>query len=408
MIGMSTRILTLALLTLIILGIAIPAYAAGEILTEPTKVDYTMGGAIHFETRVLSDNIVKEVWVFIHPKGELSTIVGAATLHPSNGVTYQLELSEHPIRAYATIEFWYQIKLEGGSEITTDPETFIYFDNRFEWRTLAESPFEIFWYEGDTAFGQEILSTANEGMNRFQNFVPAPQPAKLQSYVYASAAELQTALRLSGQTGAWVAGHADPNLGVVVVTIPPGPAQTYEIKRQIPHEVAHVMLYQWLGEGYYNLPQWLQEGLPSMAELFPNPDYALMLKNAYETETLLPMDSLCEHFPLEASNYLLAYAQSADFTWYLYENYGGAGLEALSQAYADGLACDPGAQQALGKSMAELEREWLRQTFGENTLIIVLQELLPWIALLGIILISPLVLILGKSRNRDQQQESGT
>ena len=395
---MPNRILTVILLVGIFLGVCTPARANGEILTEPTKVDYTMGGAITFETRVLTDSPIQDVLVFLRAQGDVNTILGAATLHPSNVVTYELALSEHPIRAYSTIEFWYQITLEDGTEITTDPETFIYFDNRFDWQTLAGPPFDVFWYEGDLTFGQEIINTAHEGMLRLQNYVPAPQPTNIQAYVYASAGELQTALRLSGQTGIWIAGHADPDLGVVVVTIPPGPSQTYEIKRQIPHEIAHVMLYQWQGEDYYNLPQWLREGLPSMAELFPNPDYALLLENAYETESLLPMNSLCENFPPEASSFLLAYAQSADFAWFLYENYGSSGLEALSQAYADGLSCEQGAQQALGISLTELDREWRKQTFGENTLLAALGELLPWIALLGVILVGPLVLIVGKRR----------
>lgn len=395
---MPYRILKVILLIGILLGTALPAHANGEILTEPTKVDYTMGGAVNFETRVITESPIQEVWVFVHPQGDINTIAGIASLHPSNVVTYKLELSEHPIRAYSTIEFWYRITLEDGTEITTDPETFIYFDNRFDWQPLAGTPFEIFWYEGDLTFGQEILNTAQEGMSRFQNYLPVPQPADIQAYVYASATELQTALRLSGESGLWIAGHADPDLGVVVVTIPPGPAQTYEIKRQIPHEITHVMLYQWLGEDYYNLPQWLREGLPSMAELFPNPDYALLLENAHETESLLPMDTLCENFPLGVSNFLLAYAQSADFTWFIYENYGSTGLEALSRAYADGLSCEQGAQQALGISLAELDREWRKQTFGDNTLLAVLRELLPWIALMGVILVGPLVLIVGRRR----------
>ena len=395
---MPNRIMKVILLIGILLGTALPVRANGDTLTEPTKVDYTMGGTVNFETRVLIESPIQEVWVFVHPQGDINTIAGLASLHPSNVVTYKLELSEHPIRAYSTIEFWYRITLEDGTEITTDPETFVYFDNRFEWQTLTGPPFEIFWYEGDLIFGQEILNTAQEGMSRFQNYVPVPQPADIQAYVYASATELQTALRLSGESGLWIAGHADPNLGVVVVTIPPGPAQTYEIKRQIPHEITHVMLYQWLGEDYYNLPQWLREGLPSMAELFPNPDYALLLENAQETESLLPMDTLCESFPLGASNFLLAYAQSADFTWFLYENYGSTGLEALSRAYADGLSCEQGAQQALGISLTELDREWRKQTFGENTLLAVLRELLPWIVLMGVVLVGPLVLIMGRRR----------
>lgn len=397
------RILMVILLVGIFLGIGYPVQAQGEVSTETTRVDYTIGGAISFETRVLSDIPIQEVWVFVNPEGNVSTIAGPATLHPSNVVTYNLELAEHPIRPYSKIQFWYQITLEDGTEITTEPENFLYFDNRFEWQTLAEAPFEIFWYEGDVTFGQEILNSAQEGLLRLQNYVPAPQPSDIQVYAYASAVELQTALRLSGQTAAWVAGHADPNLGVVVVSITPGPAQTYEIKRQIPHEVTHVMLYQWLGEDYYNLPQWLREGLPSMAELFPNPDYPILLENAHENESLLPMASLCESFPPDASNFLLAYAQATDFTWFLYENYGSTGLETLSRVYADGLSCEQGAQEALGKSLTELEREWRKQAFGENTLLAAILELLPWIVIMGVVLLAPILLMFGGRRKTDSR-----
>ena len=376
--------------------IALPARAQESIQTEPTTVEYTMGGQIHFETQLPPEIPVQEVWVFVHPLKNPGTIAGQATLQPSNGVTYTLDLAEHPIPAYATVEFWYRITLEDGSTLETDPETFVYADNRFDWQTLEAAPFEVFWYEGDTAFGQEILNAAQEGMQKTQGFLPVPAPEAVSIYVYASASELQTALRLTGETGAWIAGHASPELGAVLVTLPPGPAQTYEIKRQVPHEVAHVLLYEWLGDEYYNLPQWLREGIPSMSELFPNPDYVVLLNQAYADETLLPMASLCESFPLEVSNFLLAYAQSTSFTWFIYEQYGSSGLESLTLAYADGLGCEQGAETALGKPLSELERDWRQATFGENPLPAVLKDLAPWLFLLVVVLLPSLVLIIGR------------
>jgi hypothetical protein len=129
------------------LGIGTSTRAQEEPQIEPTLVDYTMGGQIRFETRLVSENPVKEAWVFVHPLGNPGTIAGAATLHPSNVITYVLELADHPIPAYSTVEYWYQITLEGGNSFTTSPETFIYADNRFEWQTLEDSPFEVAWYE---------------------------------------------------------------------------------------------------------------------------------------------------------------------------------------------------------------------------------------------------------------------
>jgi hypothetical protein len=386
--------LTLALAALWL--IALPARAQETIQIEPTTVEYTMGGQIRFETQLPPEMAAQEVWVFVHPLKNPGTIAGQAALQPSNGVTYTLDLAEHPIPAYATVEFWYRITLEDGSTLETDPETFVYADNRFDWQTLEAAPFEVFWYEGDTAFGQEILNAAQEGMQKTQGFLPVPAPDAVSIYVYASAAELQTALRLTGETGAWIAGHASPELGSVLVTLPPGPSQTYEIKRQVPHEIAHVLLYEWLGDDYYNLPQWLREGVPSMSELFPNPDYVVLLNQAYADDTLLPMASLCESFPLEASNFLLAYAQSTSFTWFIYEQYGSSGLESLALAYADGLGCEQGAETALGKSLTELERDWRQATFGENPLPAVLKDLAPWLLLLAVVLLPSVVLIVGR------------
>ena len=377
----------------------IPARAQTAINIEPTQVEYTVGGQIHFETRLPPEIPVREVWVFVHPLENPGTIAGQATLQPSNGITYTLNLAEHPIQVYSVVEFWYQITLEDGTIVETDPETFSYTDNRFDWQTLDEPPFEVFWYEGDTAFGQEILNATREGMQKTMDFLPVPVPESVTIYVYASASELQTALRLSGQTGALIVGHASLELDSVLVTIPPGPAQTYETKRQVPHEIAHLLMYEWLGKNYYNLPQWLREGVPSISELFPNPDYVALLNQAYADDALLPMTSLCENFPLDASNFLLAYAQSTSFTWFLYGQYGSSGLEALSRAYADGLGCDPGAEAALGRSLTELERDWRQVTFGENPFPAALKNLAPWLFLLAVVLLPSLLLIIGQRRS---------
>ena len=397
---MPSRALRLLILLAALWLLTVPARAQESIQVEPTTVEYTMGGQIHFETRLPPEVPVREVWVFVHPLGNPATITGQATLQPSNGITYTLDLGEHPIPAYALVEFWYRITLEDGTILETDPETFVYADNRFDWQTLEAAPFKVFWYEGDPAFGQEVLNAAQEGLQKTQGLLPVPAPEAVSIYVYAAPADLQTALRLTGDSGAWVAGHASPELGAVLVTLPPGPSQTYEIKRQVPHEIAHVLLYEWLGEGYYNLPQWLREGIPSMSELFPNPDYVVLLNQAYADESLLPMASLCESFPLEASNFLLAYAQATSFSWYIYEQYGSSGLESLARAYADGLGCDAGAESALGKPLETLERDWRQATFGENPLPAVLRDLSPWLFLLAVVLLPSLVLAVGR-RNRD-------
>ena len=102
---MLRRILMVIFLAGILLGVGIPAQAEGEVPIEPTKVDYTMGGAINLETRVLADIPVQEAWVSVNLEGDVSTILGSALLHPSNVLTYELELSIIPSRHFLKSSF---------------------------------------------------------------------------------------------------------------------------------------------------------------------------------------------------------------------------------------------------------------------------------------------------------------
>jgi len=147
-----------------------------------------------------------------------------------------------------------------------------------------------------------------------------PVPSGLDIYIYADSRTLQSAL--SPNSESWVAGHAEPDLGVIVVALPPGPDQRLLIQQRIPHELMHVLLYQSTDPGYANLPIWLSEGLASLVELYPNSDYQVLLENAVEKDSLIPMAALCPSFPRQASSALLSYAQAASFTRFLHNSYG--------------------------------------------------------------------------------------
>jgi hypothetical protein len=191
------------------------------------------------------------------------------------------------------------------------------------------------------------------------------------------------------------AGKASPDLGVVMVSLSADPNQRIEIQRQVPHEVMHVLLYEKLGDGYENVPVWLDEGLASLVEGTPNPDYYALLQNALEDDALLPMESLCRSFRLEASLFYLSYAQSESFTRFLYDNFGSSGLEVLLEKYADGVECTRGPELALGQTLHRLELSWARELAGEVNLWQALQPLLPWLVLLAAMLGVPLLLAVG-------------
>jgi hypothetical protein len=197
----------------------------------------------------------------------------------------------------------------------------------------------------------------------------------------------------------WVAGHADPELGIIAVPLPAGADQPMLVEQRVPHELMHVLLYLKEGDAYSRIPTWLNEGLAVTAELTPNPDYRLLLNDAYQHERLIPFDQLCQAFPGEASTALLAYAQSGAMTQYLIEHYGTDRLQLLVERYASGMDCQAGVQASLDRSLSELALDWRRDVFNENAWLSAGQKLAPWLTVFIAVLATPILLGLLMFRN---------
>jgi hypothetical protein len=390
------------LLVILLIAVTAPAAARAQgYISDPSAV-YEFGKNIKFQAAMHTDQSVKLPLIYFQEQGNPRTYIKLATISPQVGPTYQLEylldLSEIPLRAFSPIEYHFEVTLRSGEVITSSTESLDYIDNRFNWQTQAEQPFQVHWYKGGLSFAQKTLDAAESGLQRIQALLPLPSTDQVDIYIYPNSADMQETLLLAGQT--WVAGHADPDLGVIVVTLPPGPEQQLLTEQRIPHELMHVLLYRSLGAGYNNLPAWLNEGLASTAELIQNPDYDILLDAVYPKDQLIPMAYLCKNFPRDASEALLSYAQSASFVTYLYKTFGRDGLEALVNQYAHGVDCESGTQNALGVSLTQLEQRWRQARFGENTALIAFKKLLPWLALMAAVLVAPISLTLGWLRRR--------
>jgi hypothetical protein len=206
--------------------------------------------------------------------------------------------------------------------------------------------------------------------------------------VYSTINDLQGALELGGNE--WVGAHADPSLGVVMVSVAPGERQQIEMEMELPHELTHVMMYRSLGEGYARLPMWFREGVASMMELYPNADYAQALKIATDNKSLIPITELCASFPTDAGRAFLAYAEAQSFATYLRDTYGIPRFQGLSRAYADGMSCEAGATFAMGEPLSSMESKWRQSVLGQDATTVALNNMTPYILLLMLIMIVPL------------------
>jgi hypothetical protein len=380
-------------LTLTSLWIFLFAPVQAQTQVGEAEAAYLFGEQITFHARIQSPDPVEQVLIFYRVAGSNESRQGLMELTPEGDAVFRLDLTQQPLRAFSTITYWFEISTQGREPFTSETYPLFYEDNRFSWQARESGPFKVHWYEGDSGFAQDVLDVAQTALQRVQNLLPLELNAgQIDIYAYSTAIEMQTTLSAANPN--WVAaGHADPDLGVMVVALPAGPDQSILMEQRIPHELMHILLYHDTQTSYSNIPTWLNEGMASNAEMYPNPDYLVLLESAREKGSLLPISSLCRTFPRDASSALLAYAESESFTRFLHKNFGASGLQDLVSQYKDGLDCGPGIQRAFGRTLPQLEHQWRREAFGESPLLTALKKLSPWFVLLLLALAAPLGLI---------------
>ena len=259
-------------------------------------VNYRFGEQITFQAQLDTASPAQEVMVFLKPAGQQTswqkmTIEAPDAETPSRSAYTAIQAAEIGLYPFSNVEYHYEATLEDGSKITSENFQFQYQDNRFPWRTTGTDAIQVSWYSRDAALGQLILNVAERGLAEAQKYIKADLPRPLRIYGYSSAHDLQTALQINNQP--WVAGHATPELDMILISVPSGPEQKLELERQIPHELTHILQYQVVGEKYTLQPVWLMEGMASLSELYPNPEYQRVLDKAAQDESLLPMNTLC-------------------------------------------------------------------------------------------------------------------
>ena len=366
------------------------AHAQSVVSVTDLAVAYHFGEQVNVKAKLNAPAPITDVSIIFRAQGEASTRSDHVVVQPDGRFDYVYTLSQRPLRPFARVDYWFHVTLQTGEQLDTSPLYFYYNDDRFPWQTIEESGLRVHWYAGDQAFAREALDAARGGLQKTGAMLSVTPTQPIDIYIYAIAADLQTALEIGGET--WSNGHASPDLGVALVSISPGLDQSVEIERQIPHELAHVLTYQAAGSclRYKSLPIWLTEGIASMAET-PNPDYPRAISDAVQKQTLIPLADLCLSFPPDMSRITLAYAESESFTRFIVSQYGNLGLLKLIHAYTDGLSCEQGPAEALGSPLHELESEWWRSDINNGTA--ALEGLAPYLGVLVVMLMVPLALV---------------
>lgn len=398
------------LLALMVALLAIGGGAAAEGgVDEPTtEMFYTFAQTATFTFILPPGETAREVTLYlrINDGGTESHTVPIE----EGRATYSRDLRQEPFPPFATLTYWWSYpSAEGLRE--TEHRTLLYEDNRFPWKAREEDGITVKWVGALADESSQpinaALDIARQAREEIGSRLQSPSLEPITLYIYPSLADLQLALRLSGES--WVGGEARPEVGVILLAIPLTEEGIFQMQRDIPHEMTHLLLYRQLGKaGYSALPAWLNEGLATTFEQRPDPNYAVTLNKAIAEGSIIHLDRLCYAFyTLPDDRVRLAYAESGSVVTYIRQTYGWSAIRSLLAAYGDELDCRHGVEQVLGMDLGELERSWLKwvgesqnggvaaTTTGGTTLVlrVLLLQLAPWLALL-VILALPLALTL--------------
>ena len=379
------------------------AKAQSGVELENVHASVMFGEGITFLATIKASIQIQNVFIVIFDEAQGLTHVQPVEIRADGTIEYFFDTRQNILRPFTNVRWSYQFTLADGN--TFQSETFFirYDDDRFTWQTLEAGSIRLHWYNGDVNFGQAALNSAQSGLQSISALLPLDLARPVDIFIYANVSDLRGTYYT--ESDAWVAGHANSAVGVVMVVIEPGPSQSIFMEQRIPHELMHVMLYRSIGAGYKDLPAWLREGTATLAEVSPNPDYDRVLAAAGANNTMIPIKDLCASFPPNADTAFLAYAESRSFIHYLQSTYGSAKLLSLVSVYADGVDCERGTENAYGVSLSKLEMDWRASALGQNAILPALQNLSPYLVLLCLILLIPFIGIMTVMRKKGGRNE---
>jgi hypothetical protein len=361
---------------------------ADGIAATDLRADYSFAQRMTFYVTATSDaDITSAVVVFRAGSGPERRGTAAITPGKTLEATYEQQLVGGVLPPFSMVSFWWELSDAAGRKLATPPRTVEYLDNRFTWQQVTEGILRVRYYTGDTAYARAALDVARSALPRVNQELAAPIPPHVDIYLYAALDDLQSALLLAGRD--WQGGQARPDLGVVLVAIPPGQEALAQMKRDIPHELTHLLVFQATGAGYTRVPRWLDEGLASANEELPQPAYQQALESAFRAGRLISLETLCAPFSADAGAAQLSYAESLSVAQFIRNRYP-AGIRKLLGAYAGGATCSGGVEQAFGLTLGALELMW-RASLGPQAVWLTLANSIGTWALLAVMVSLALV-----------------
>jgi hypothetical protein len=253
----------------------------------------------------------------------------------------------------SNVDYWWTVGDTRGNMVQTSSFRVQFDDIRYAWRNLTEGKITLYWYNGSESFAQEIMTTAQQVLNKLSEDTGAYLEKPVNIYIYTTARDLRGAMIYPQE---WTGGVAFTRHGTIAIGIAPDNLSWG--KRAIAHELAHLVIHQMTFNPYNDLPTWLDEGLAMYAEGVLNAEFTSYLNRAIAESSLISVRSLSSPFSAYAEESLLAYAQSYSLVEFLITNYGQGRMLKLLSTFRQGSTYDAALGKAYNLNIEGLDTLW--------------------------------------------------
>jgi hypothetical protein len=300
---------------------------------------------------------ISEIEFFYRVVGQRATSRNVAEFEPGTTIEASFNIEQDRQETYmppgTEFEYWWRLTDVDGNVTKTEPQFYLYMDNRFDFKTLSNDRITLYWYNGSRTFGDRLFEQAKTALNRLETEVGVSLDQPIKIFIYGSHQDLISALSTSAQE--WTGGVAFTDYGVVVIGIA---ADNLDWGLgAMTHELTHLIIHQATDNPYGDLPRWLDEGLAVYNE---NPDsldeqFRETFSEAVKTDSLMTLQTLSSSFPADPDAANLAYGQSGVVVAFIIREYGGEAMAKLLDIFSEGALYDNALEEALGENTQSLD-----------------------------------------------------
>ena len=249
------------------------------------------------------------------------------------------------------LEYYYSIRDASGNTLETSPETFMYVDDRFQWRSATAGPLTIFWHDLSESHVQDVVRRVESSLNDIAALLQVDLDDKpLRGIIYNAMSEARGAFPFQSRTitrEQVFQGFAFPDRGVFV-----GVGLQADL---ITHESAHLILEEVVSSPGARLPSWINEGFASYME--PN---ARGFGGSFYGETstdVMPLRGM-NSIPGRPEAIRYFYRKAESVVGYLLETHGVPKFRAFLEQMDERKSVDQALRASYGFGIDDLDRRW--------------------------------------------------